>query len=274
MNATRIYRIDVTPANGIDALGRRVAGEAASLGLSVGEVASRRVYLIESAADAAHVRAAAMTLLADGVAETAEFFAPGDPLPGAAGRVEIHLKPGVMDPVAKSCEAALSRRGLHVEGVRTGRAFDFAGDADLEQVAARVLANGVIESVHLGPFFPQSFAHGRPYQFKLVTVPLLDLDDLGLNKLSRDGHLFLSLEEMRAVQRYFEQQGREPTDVELETVAQTWSEHCVHKTLKSGVIVEDESGKELRRYGNLIRDTIFASTQQFMRERDEATAFA
>ena len=275
MNATRIYRIDVKPAGEADPLGRRVAGEAASLGLGVGDVASRRVYLIESAADAAAVRGAAMTLLADGVAEIAEFFAPGDPLPAPAGRVEVHLKPGVMDPVAKSCEAALARRGLDVVEVRTGRAFDFAGggggggDADLERVAARVLANGVIESVHLGPFFPQSFAHGRPYQFERVVVPLLGLDDLGLKKLSRDGHLFLSLEEMRAVQTYFEKAGREPTDVELETIAQTWSEHCVHKTLKSAVIVEDEDGRELRRYGNLIRDTIFASTRQIVERRGD-----
>src|SRR6185437_13777155 len=43
---------------------------------------------------------------------------------------------------------------------------------------------------------------------------------------------------------------------------QTWSEHCVHKTLKSAVEVHDESGKLLRRYDNLIRDTIFDSTQK------------
>ena len=50
---------------------------------------------------------------------------------------------------------------------------------------------------------------------------------------------------MKAIQDYFREQEREPTDVELETIAQTWSEHCVHKTLKSAVDVEvcDESGK-------------------------------
>ena len=64
-------------------------------------------------------------------------------------------------------------------------------------------------------------------------------------KLSREGHLFLSLAEMKAIQSYFREQNREPTDIELETLAQTWSEHCVHKTLKSAVDVEvrDEPGK-------------------------------
>ena len=53
--------------------------------------------------------------------------------------------------------------------------------------------------------------------------------------MSREAHLFLSLDEMQEIQRYYQQAQREPTDVELETLAQTWSEHCVHKTLKSTV---------------------------------------
>ena len=40
---------------------------------------------------------------------------------------------------------------------------------------------------------------------------------------------------MQGIQRYFEAAGREPTDLEVETLAQTWSEHCVHKTLTSAV---------------------------------------
>src|SRR5205807_3718152 len=99
-------------------------------------------------------------------------------------------------------------------------------------------------------------------------VPLRDLGDDQLPKLSRDAHLFLSPAEMRAIQVYFRQQSREPTDIELETIAQTWSEHCVHKTLKSAVDVEvrDESGKVIgtRHYDNLIKDTIFKSTQELM----------
>ena len=63
-------------------------------------------------------------------------------------------------------------------------------------------------------------------------MPLRDLDDDGLVKLSRDGQLALSLAEMQAIQAHFRELGRDPTDVELETLAQTWSEHCSHKTLK------------------------------------------
>src|SRR6478735_6271794 len=136
-------------------------------------------------------------------------------------------------------------------------------------IAGRVLANGVIESIHFEPWVPREFSRGRDYALEVRRVPLINLDDEQLKKLSREGHLFLSLAEMKAVQTYFREQGREPTDAELETLAQTWSEHCVHKTLKSAVEVEvrDEAGKVIgsRRYGNLIKETIFDSTMELMK---------
>src|SRR5208282_2956814 len=78
-------------------------------------------------------------------------------------------------------------------------------------------------------------------------------------KLSREGHLFLSLAEMKAIQSYYREQGREPTDIELETLAQTWSEHCSHKTLKGKI---DFDG---RRIDNLLKETIFGATQEIRR---------
>src|SRR3989344_3417977 len=43
---------------------------------------------------------------------------------------------------------------------------------------------------------------------------------------------------MRSVKKYFVGLGRDPTDVELETIAQTWSEHCAHKTFKASVTID------------------------------------
>src|SRR5204863_6396519 len=115
---------------------------------------------------------------------------------------------------------------------------------------------------------PREFPVAHEYQFRLRHIPLRELPDPELTRLSREAHLFLSQSEMKAVQSYYREQCREPTDVELETIAQTWSEHCVHKTLKSAVDVEvrDESGKATgkRRYGNLIKETIFDSTMTLM----------
>ena len=64
-------------------------------------------------------------------------------------------------------------------------------------------------------------------------APIRELNDEQLLTLSREGQLYLTLVEMQTIQHHFQQLGREPTDVELETIAQTWSEHCSHKTLAS-----------------------------------------
>lgn len=61
------------------------------------------------------------------------------------------------------------------------------------------------------------------------TIPVRDLSEDALTRLSRDMKLSLSTEDMLVVQQIFREIGREPTDVELEVIAQTWSEHCKHR---------------------------------------------
>ncbi len=48
--------------------------------------------------------------------------------------------------------------------------------------------------------------------------------------------------------------------MELETLAQTWSEHCSHKTLAGPIAYEDEKGP--RQFRNMLRETIFAATEK------------
>lgn len=78
---------------------------------------------------------------------------------------------------------------------------------------------------------------------------LLQAEDEELVRLSRERMLSLSLDEMRRIKKYYQKLGREPTVLELETIAQTWSEHCVHKTFKG--IIE---------YNGEVVDSLFAST--------------
>jgi len=73
-------------------------------------------------------------------------------------------------------------------------------------------------------------------------IPIRNVDEAELIQISREGMLSLNLSEMTAIQSYFNQQGREPTDVEIETIAQTWSEHCVHKTFKSRIEYTENGG--------------------------------
>ena len=62
----------------------------------------------------------------------------------------------------------------------------------------------------------------------------------------------------------FRSSNREPTDIELETIAQTWSEHCVHKTLKSSVDMT-YNGTEVH-FDNLLKDTIFKATKDLNKD--------
>jgi phosphoribosylformylglycinamidine synthase len=231
-----VFRVDAVPANGS---------------------AAAKLYLIETPASADQVRQLALPLLADGVRDVATLHET--PPVADDDVVEVWPKPGVMDPAAASVEEALRRRGLEVVSVQTGRRLK----------RADLVANGIIEEVHETPHLPTSLPHPPTMPFELRHVELTTLDDDGLQRLSRQGHLFLNLAEMQAIRDHYQTLGREPTDVELETLAQTWSEHCVHKTLKSAVSVRDESGNELRGYGNLIKETIFASTQTIMKRRND-----
>ncbi|MGL4648630.1 MAG: AIR synthase related protein, partial [Caldilineaceae bacterium] len=81
------------------------------------------------------------------------------------------------------------------------------------------------------PHFGADVAAGN----EVETVPLRLLGADALLSLSKTRLLSLDLAEMRAIQRFYTEAGRDPTDVELETLAQTWSEHCVHKTFRAHI---------------------------------------
>ena len=75
-------------------------------------------------------------------------------------------------------------------------------------------------------------------------IKVLGLNEKQLVELSGQRLLSLDLAEMKAAQDHFEKQGRNPTDIELETLAQTWSEHCKHKVFNCTIEYEDENGFE------------------------------
>lgn len=72
----------------------------------------------------------------------------------------------------------------------------------------------------------------RPLPFELRDVLLRDASDAELAALSDELGLALSVDEMRTIQAYFRAQGRDPTDVELQSLGQAWSEHCCYKSSK------------------------------------------
>ena len=80
--------------------------------------------------------------------------------------------------------------------------------------------------------------------FNLHEINTKDATDAQLAEVSGELGLGLSLHEMKQVQTYFKTQKRNPTDVELQTIGQTWSEHCYHKTFKGKIRFERQRNRQ------------------------------
>jgi phosphoribosylformylglycinamidine synthase len=250
-SAVRIHRIEVRPRRGMaDPRGAAVLRAIEALGLAKKprKVEHASVYLVEGDLDREELSRIADELLADCVTQAAELHvsaqAAMSKVPPGVSVVEVHPLPGVTDPAAESVQETIAAMlGKRVR-VRTGERYDLHGvDAKFARaVAERLLANTVIQAIHDKPFLPESFPAGKPYELAIREVPIRNLSDAELERMSREAHLFLSLEEMQAIRDEYRRVGREPREIELETIAQTWSEHCVHKTLKSTVRYRERPG--------------------------------
>ena len=278
-----VHRIEIRPSSqGIDARGQSVLAQArADPDLRApSRVHGTQLYLIEGELDPAAVDRVTRELLCDPVTQVAHRGAS----PARGQVVEVLPLPGVADPAAESVEVAIHELTGSRVRVLTGERWDLEGvdETAAEAIARRLLANPVVHAVHRAPWCPASFPVARPHDAAMRRVGLRELDDAALERLSREAHLFLSLEEMRAIQAEYRRRGCEPREIELETIAQTWSEHCVHKTLKSRVRYREiglapgsptlidragvrdghtlEGGELI--VGNLLKHTVAAATHQ------------
>ena len=217
--------------------------------------AASRGYLVEGEMDREQARELASQVLVDEVAEIGAIRAwdePAETEPVAT----VLPRPGVMDPVALSVAALAREIGLPVDQVRTYRRY-YGGPmaADVRELLfKRILANEAVEQVAPGLPRMDHLRLGSAYAFARHDIAIRDLDEAALVALSKGMGLALSGAEMLTIQSHYRSLGREPADVELETIAQTWSEHCSHKTLKGRI---EAPGKT---YKNMLKETIFAGT--------------
>ncbi len=248
-----------------DVAGSSVLEDITELGIdSVEAVQSAKVFLIDAEFDRAFAERVAAELLSDPVCE--QYYIGRSKAPAGLAKatlIEVHLKSGVTDPVAESVTTAIADMGFRVENVRTARKYVLLGEITQKQtgtIAKKILANDCIEICVTGDEAEPPSPHLKPYELQIIHWPVCEMDNEGLIKLSREKDLFLNLVEMQTIRDYYRKLGREPTDVELEAVAQTWSEHCVHKTLKSEVDMTIDG--EQMHFDNLLAETVFKATQQ------------
>jgi phosphoribosylformylglycinamidine synthase II len=240
-----------------DPRGEALKADIRDLGIgAVQKIRVSNVYLLEGNSSQPELETICRQLLADPVAESYS-IGKSPPTPADTHAVEVAYNPGVMDPVEESVSKGIRDLGVTtVTSVKTAKRYYLSGKlsaADIELISNKLLVNSVIQHVVTGG--EKAALPPASYSFARQEVELLNLDDGGLTRLGRE-KLELNLEEMGQIQGYFAKVGRNPTDVELETLAQTWSEHCKHKTFNSRI----KLGEEV--IDNLLKSTVMRVTEK------------
>lgn len=243
---------------------------AAALGLgTLPDCTISRLYFLAETPTREEIERLGALLLADPVVEVGAWRSLGDGESHAHGdecAVEVAFRPGVTDVAARELARGMAEIGLPPCEVATGTRYAFAGAVDegsLRRLARQLLCNETVQHFSLGEITPhfggESSAHDRA-----EVVPLTMLDDAALLELSKGRLLSLDLAEMHAIRDFYAAAGREPSDVELETLAQTWSEHCVHKSFRAAIdfrhLNADGSEQSRTFVDGLLRQYIRAAT--------------
>ncbi len=235
------HRLTITTI-GQDPRARDIDRAAADLGLEIpGGVSVADVVYLGGDLDDGH-RAALADLLVDPLLQTGTWT-----VDAPEHTLEITLLPGVTDTSAAAVLTAAHRLDIPLTAAATGRRVTFGATeggrdpidpATIERVIRRVVANPVIERWGPAPLDPPVVpdTHAR---IAAETIAIRDLDDAGLARLGTERSLALDPEELRVVRDHFRGAGRDPTDAEMETLAQTWSEHCAHKTFRADIVADD-----------------------------------
>lgn len=254
-----LFQIDVRLKRGAkDVFGEGIKKDIEDLGIEgVDSVEVIKVYRIEGKITQKEIEKISQSILTDPTIEEYS-FRPSKIIPKNSSLIEVAYNPGVMDPVEESAKKAIKDLGiLEVDSLRTARKYIIRGrtkPVDLELICEKILANKVIQ--HIVQKKEAAVLPSTDYEFALKHINLLEANDKKMLRISRQGVLNLNLMEMKKVRDYFAQLGRNPTDIELETIAQTWSEHCLHKTFK-GII--DYKGE---RIDNLLKSTVMRVTSE------------
>jgi phosphoribosylformylglycinamidine synthase len=204
--------------------------------------------------------------------------------------IEVGFRPGVTDNEGKTgreaIEDRLGRKLKPEESVHTSMQYLINGkisQIQADRISKEMLGNELIERFNIiskaewdgkvDPYVPLVKDTHKPHVGEIN----LDVSDKELQDISRKGILALSLEEMRRIRDYFKEPailearrkvglGDKPTDVELESLAQTWSEHCKHKIFNATIDYYEDGKKET--IDSLFKTYIQGSTAEISKKAD------
>lgn len=258
----------------VDPAGQGVRGRLAEdLGIVVDDVRAIDIYTISAALSPEDLERVRVELFTDPIIQVsvcnrswAHTFLEGQ----YDYVIEVGFLPGVTDNIGKSsaegiCDT-LGRTFKPGEAVYKSTQYVIKGDIDrktCDRIAADALANGLIQRWSI----KSAGEMAQLDTISLLGLPLvtqqsdptvhtidLNISDEELVALSRKMTLALELHEMKCIQAYYNDPAvqaerkaadlpENPTDIELEILAQTWSEHCKHKIFTADIEYTDAEGK-------------------------------
>ena len=287
-NTTHTIQLTLKPGQH-DGDGQRVAEAAARhLGLATGRVRSAALYTVRYPLTETQLHGFATRCLADPVLHDVRL----NELTAAAGfatYILVARRPGVTDDEGTSAQNALADilnepLDVHTQHIFSKKLYLLENDLpapDLRRIAEELLGNKLINWLEVGrvadgirDYTPRP---GGGAEAITEVISLSGRSDAELVQLSKANIYALNLEEMQAVRDHFaaaETQAErraaglpaDPTDCELEIIAQTWSEHCKHKEFAALINYKDlETGAE-KQVDSLFKTYIKDATSEVDRQ--------
>jgi phosphoribosylformylglycinamidine synthase len=268
------FKVEIKNKPGIfDAIGEGIKKDILDLGIdTIQGVCFIQVYIIEGDISSDQIKKICEELLVDKISQD---YSINEPMNQGTCEptnfvIEVAYNPQVMDPAEESVLKGIRDLGIKgIDSVRTAKKYILKGnltDKQLKTISEKLLYNKLIQHIVGVSVFPK--LTDIEYKFNLITRDLLKANNKELLMISRDSQLYLNLVEMQRIKNYFKKLKRNPTDCELETLAQTWSEHCWHKTFRGKIRYVERlklNGKwKIKKVliNNLLKSTIMKVTQE------------
>ncbi len=256
------------------------------LSIPVSNVERVDIYTIDAALDDGQLEKVRTEIFTDPVTQESSYSPLASEFDNA---IEVGFLPGVKDNAGDTSQNAIGdllKIGFKKdEAVYTSVQYRVTGGSreDAERIAKELLSNDSIEHSRVNTYaewkqgldiIVPKVELGREPAVKKID---LQLDDAALEKLSADRSLALTLEDMHVIRDYFSKEsvveerkkvglGDKVTDVELEVLAQTQSEHCKHRIFNAMIAYKD--GATVEKVDSLFNTYVKKSSKEIEATKD------
>jgi len=275
------HRIEIGFKEGmVDALGNATQQKIKQfLDLTAEKVKTIDIYKIQDDLNQDELQNVAQNLFCDPIIQNHSFSKPlADDFDLI---IEVGFKPGVTDTVGNTAKEGIEDiLKKKIGNVFAAKQYLIKGKEitkkEGERIAKELLANELIQTFTIITKDEFDPVKGIPLILPEVKIEPsdevrdinLNIDDKELLTMSQDMMLALGVHEMKAIKTHFDSLGRNPTDVEIEVLAQTWSEHCKHKIFASTITYVDKDKNTTEEINSLYKTYIQKATFEIRKEKD------